>query len=217
MRPGEASYEVWLRFLRDAQVLARLKLPIDSGTFEITARAPNREPWSTTIQVAIEKDAKTVEVPALAVTQPTPSEPVATPTAVSSSPAPVVVPAPEASTPAKRHSVMSRRRWVAVGVGVGGITALAIGAGLGLSAKNQQRDAEALCPDPEMPCRDAVRASDLTRQGHDRAFQANLAFALGGAALVGAGVLWFTGKPDDVSLVARVAPAEAGIGIAGRF
>lgn len=54
-----------------------LALPVDGGTYEVIARAPGRETWSTTLRVKVEGDAKTVDVPALArSTQP---NPIATP------------------------------------------------------------------------------------------------------------------------------------------
>jgi hypothetical protein len=40
-------------------------LPIDGGRYTITARAPGYKPWSTTIEVAIESDVKTLDIPAL--------------------------------------------------------------------------------------------------------------------------------------------------------
>lgn len=43
-------------------------LPIDGGSYTITARAPGVAPWSTQVTVGVEGDSKTVEVPALGVT-----------------------------------------------------------------------------------------------------------------------------------------------------
>jgi hypothetical protein len=40
-------------------------LPVDGGTYKITARAPGNTDWSTTITVGVERDAKTVETPKL--------------------------------------------------------------------------------------------------------------------------------------------------------
>jgi hypothetical protein len=40
-------------------------LPIDGGTYTITARAPGRAPWSTTTTIKIESDAHVVEIPKL--------------------------------------------------------------------------------------------------------------------------------------------------------
>jgi hypothetical protein len=45
-------------------------LPIDGGTYTITARAPGRTPWSTTRTIKLESDAQTVEVPKLSEARP---------------------------------------------------------------------------------------------------------------------------------------------------
>ena len=41
-------------------------LPIDGGTYTITARAPGRAPWSVNKTIKVESDAQTVEIPKLA-------------------------------------------------------------------------------------------------------------------------------------------------------
>jgi hypothetical protein len=69
-------------------------LPVDGGTYKITARAPGNTDWSTTITISVEHDAKTIEVPKLkaAALQPSPatgldsrSQPTTAPTAHSRS------------------------------------------------------------------------------------------------------------------------------------
>jgi hypothetical protein len=40
-------------------------LPVDGGTYKITARAPGNADWSSTITVGVEHDAKTIETPKL--------------------------------------------------------------------------------------------------------------------------------------------------------
>jgi hypothetical protein len=40
-------------------------LPVDGGTYQITARAPGNAEWSTTITVGVERYAKTIETPRL--------------------------------------------------------------------------------------------------------------------------------------------------------
>lgn len=42
-----------------------VELPVDGGTFTITARAPGAKDWSTQVTLALEADAKTVDVPEL--------------------------------------------------------------------------------------------------------------------------------------------------------
>jgi len=40
-------------------------LPVDGGSYQITARAPGNADWSSTITVGVEHDAKTIEIPRL--------------------------------------------------------------------------------------------------------------------------------------------------------
>jgi hypothetical protein len=58
-----------LEVLRDATPVERgtwnTALPVDGGTFTIAARAPGHRKWSTQVTIATERDAKTVEIPAL--------------------------------------------------------------------------------------------------------------------------------------------------------
>jgi hypothetical protein len=60
-----------LQVARDGELLDpgtwNRALPIDGGTYHLTARAPGRVAWSFTVTVAAEHDAQTVEVPALTV------------------------------------------------------------------------------------------------------------------------------------------------------
>src|SRR5512140_1416931 len=50
-------------------------LPIDGGTYTITARAPGRAPWSTTKTIKVESDTQSVDIPKL--TEAKPGTPVA--------------------------------------------------------------------------------------------------------------------------------------------
>jgi ferric-dicitrate binding protein FerR (iron transport regulator) len=50
-------------------------LPIDGGTYTITARAPGAKEWSASVTVAPEADAKTVEIPELQLAAPIPVKP----------------------------------------------------------------------------------------------------------------------------------------------
>jgi hypothetical protein len=72
-----------LEVRRDTTVIDPLTynqaLPIDGGTYKITAKAPGKVEWSTTIKIENEKDAKTVTVkleePKKAVVAPPPAPP----------------------------------------------------------------------------------------------------------------------------------------------
>lgn len=72
-------------------------LPIDGGSYTITARAPGREPWSTTRTIKVEGDAVTIEIFALAEPRPAGSPP-------------VVAPAPPAPPPVGAHGPSSSQQ-----------------------------------------------------------------------------------------------------------
>ncbi len=227
-----------LEVLRDNEVVDpatwNTKLPVDGGTYTIIARAPGAPTWTSTIVLATERDVKTVEIPKLepkrtdspatvAVTKPVDTKP-GEPRPVEPRPVePAVTPAMTSATPPVvegAHSALTGRRKLALGVAGVGVVAVAIGATFGLSAQTKQKDAQDLCPDPQMPCANAVQATALTKAGHDKAVQANIAFGVGAAALIGAGVLWITGKPDEtrrVTVVPHVTRDQSGIAVMGRF
>jgi hypothetical protein len=58
-----------LEILRDNELIDpgawNRALPIDGGTYKITARAPGNSAWTSTVTIAIERDAKAVETPRL--------------------------------------------------------------------------------------------------------------------------------------------------------
>jgi hypothetical protein len=62
----------------------------------------------------------------------------------------------------------------------------------------------------------------LIDSGRRRALEANIAFGVAATAIVGAGVLWFTGGAEAdsakrVSLVPRLTHHEAGLAVRGSF
>jgi hypothetical protein len=72
-------------------------LPIDGGTYKVVARAPGAPEWSTSIVIANEGDARSIEVPALGA----PAAPTARPTAAKpAAPSPTKPAAPSPTKPA---------------------------------------------------------------------------------------------------------------------
>jgi len=89
-----------LEVLRDGEVLDpamwNAKLPMDGGTYNITARAPGRGDWMKSVTIGNEKDAQTVEIPLL---EPKSNAPItATPGRPAPAPAPRPAPAPAPTT-----------------------------------------------------------------------------------------------------------------------
>jgi serine/threonine-protein kinase len=205
------------------------KLPVDGGTYTITARAPGVAAWTTTVVVAAERDAKSIEIPKLEPgKRPEPVRPAPDPVPVRhvepvapgdplARPAPITE--PPMTQPPPRTGLTGGRK-LAIGVAAFGAVGLVAGGVLGVSAQGKQQDAQELCPDPKMPCANADRATALTTAGHSRALQANVALAIGGVALIGAAVMWVKSKPDETAryaIVPQVAPDQAGVAVTGRF
>jgi len=208
-------------------------VPVDGGSYTITARAPGCEPWSTTRAIKPEGDNQTIEVPRLAAV---PAPPVATTEPPAASPAPVRgEPAPprrepvEATGPAApaggepgpagpgesagSHGPGAGSSLVLpVAVGVG---AVALG-GVALYMNARGDDHYAAAQRATMP---AVRDREYDAANTSR--YAAQVFA--GAAIVAAGAavaVYLRGRADRPATTAMaplVAPGLAGAALIGRW
>jgi hypothetical protein len=180
-------------------VLWNRAVPVDGGTYTIGGRAPGHEDWSTSVEVPTEGGKVTVVVPRFKEIA-KPLEPARA----------------DRVDIAANPPTFTTKRKIAIGVASGGVVSLGVAIALGSLAKNKQTQAQQLCPDPQAPCNDATRATDLTVNGHSLAIGADVAFAVAGAAAIAGGVLWFTGGPERAHRVA-IAPAGTGIVVVGSF
>lgn len=193
--------------------LWNVAIPVDGGEYVIAGSAPGNQEWKATVVVPAENGAKQVEVPRLKdlrrLTLPPPGRPVAA----------VAVRREEPAAPVSApRRWLTRRRELALGAAGLGVIAAGAGIALGLSADAKQSDAEKLCP--STTCTDAPRANQLIQDGRSRALDANIAFAVAGAAIVGGGILWLTGGPEQergVAVVPTASRREAGLALVGRF
>lgn len=189
-------------------------VPLDGGAHVITGKAPGHEPWQTTVELGLEADRRSVEVPrfkalpALVLpvrTQPAEEEPLVT--------------APERTPLDAEPSPWSPRRKLALGIAAGGVVVAGVGIGFGLAARGARSDALATCP-PAACTEDAARsAQQQNDRARSQALIANVGYAVAGAAVVGATVLWFTAKPARRSSLA-LAPAlgeSRGLVVTGGF
>src|SRR5262249_16840863 len=133
-------------------------------------------------------------------------------------------PVPDDRTARDEHptpGMFTSKRKVALGVAGAGVAAIVSGVVLGVTAKSLQNDAYAKCPDPGQPCTAAHEAQDLLERGHSRALFANIAFGIGGAAIIGAGVLWLLGGPTaeaaSVAVRPQVGSSYSGVDVTVRF
>jgi hypothetical protein len=188
--------------------------PVDGGSYALGGTAPGHVDWSSTIEVPKEAGKISVEVPRLNDAPKLVAPASTVPAPVTPQPA-LVDERPEAP------GMFTGKRKLAVGVAAVGVVALAGGVVLGLQARGMRDDAFALCPDPATPCPDGDRANDLISSGRSRALLANVSYGVGGAALIGAGVLWFLGAPVTperrIAVIPHAGAASAGLDLRVRF
>jgi hypothetical protein len=191
--------------------------PVDGGVYTISGSAPGHEEWSTTVEVAVESDKASIEVPRFKELR-----------KLVESPPPgggggggggdrggggTDTPAPSGFT---------SKRKAALGVGGVGVLALAGGLVMGMQAKSLEDDAYLLCPNPATPCANAAQAQDKLDSGRSKALLANIGAGVGVAAVAGAAVLWFTGAPkasssERVGVHPTLSPAYSGVDVVVRF
>lgn len=230
-----ASEATGLEVRRDGEpVLRQLwgsATTIDPGAHTIEARAPGKKTWSTSVSVAADGAQASVTVPPLddGESAPPPAATTATPTPVT---------APTASTTAASTTVEttttttesppvdanlgSGQRTAGLVVAGVGVVGLAVGSVFGLRARSKNADANPHCrPDDPTLCNpDGVA---LGNQAHDAATLSTIAFVVGGAALVGGVVLYFTAPKSSSSssgalgIGVAVAPNGARFGLQGAF
>ena len=198
-----------LEIMRDKEridgTVWNVALPIDGGSYTITAHAPGAAEWSTSVTVAIEGDVKTVDVPKL--------EPGAEPPVVPTPPAlapttPVPHDVPSASTHPSKV--------VPLALGVGAVALL--GGGLGFELWGESTYNQAKAEITSQSSRDSLYSSANTKR--------YVAETAAGAGLVcGAVAVWLylRGRDDDAATTARVDVApiaghdQAGVVVLGRF
>jgi hypothetical protein len=172
-------------------------LPSDPGRFEVVARAPGYEPWSTTLTVPDGGDAVAIAVPPLRRITTTPSPPAA----------PVerarVAPAPESRSSAQKT-------WGAITAGVGAALAVSGGA-LAFVALRKNAESKDHCRqgDPNLCEPTGVEQRESAQR------LANLAGALGiggGAVLTTGAILYLTAPTNP-----QGQPSGLGFGIHATF
>jgi hypothetical protein len=133
-------------------------LPIDGGTYRISARAPYRREWTTTVHVRPEGDRQVVDVPML-VTEPVTPHPVKLAPRIEPQAAPASeLPMRTASTAADTERRRDLRLPIAIAAGVLGVTAI----GVELWGRSIYTDAEAA---PSAADQDRLWRAANTRRG----------------------------------------------------
>jgi hypothetical protein len=183
-----------------------IAVPVDGGKHVVSAGAPNRQPWSASVDVPVESGALTVTVPDLANAAGAPRSPEPPP---SDGPRP----APTGGVPT----------WAWV-TGGGGIALLGVAAGFGAAALSAQSSINTACGGNADTC--TGKPADVgpikTRQDLDRNVFIGLA-AAGGAGLVIGIVGIATAKPSpkpppaSAVLAPLALPGGGGVLLKGGF
>lgn len=192
-------------------------LPVDGGTYTITARAPGMPPWTTQITVANEGDSKTVDVPKLSSLAP-PSEPPATKPATTPPPAtPTAAPtapnAPNAETAPTDQPERTGHRSLVPPIAAGVVTLALAGTALAFDISEQSTYTSAKNETSSQAERNSLYSSANSKY--------QLAQGFGIAAIAGAGVtVWLAirslhGSADATRTALVVTPT--GLAITGGF
>lgn len=173
-------------------------LPVDGGTYTISASAPKALPWSTQITIGGEHDSKKVEVPKLA---PAPEQPA--PAVVTAAVPAVHETAPPATAPS---------RTVPIAVGAGALVLLGGALAFDLWGDSTYNDAKAEMTSQSR--RDSLYDSANTKR--------YVAIGLGAGGIAAAGVatwLFLRGGHDEAATAqaVRIVPASNGFAVIGSF
>jgi tetratricopeptide (TPR) repeat protein len=185
-------------------------VPVDPDEYQISGEAPGHESWSTS--VVVKTKSKTVEVPVLD-KRPAGQDAAAAPSESRDPGKPVDAPVVAAAAPSR----FTPRRKLAIAAAAVGVAAVGVGIGFGLYGNSLAGDADAICPGVD--CGDA-HAVDLNHSARSNALVANIGFAVGGAAIAGAAVMWLIGAPktgETVSVVPTLGADRVGVGFARSF
>jgi hypothetical protein len=182
-------------------------VPVDPGPHEVIAKAPGRQTYSRTVK-AEESVVLDFELPVLAVG----TEPEAKPAA--------------AGTVAhedveKKHAGSGPSGWV-YGLGAVGIVGLGVGTTFAFMAMSDNKSSKEHCNTAVQPNQCDPEGLDARDSALKKGNVATAAFAIGGASLAGALVVWLVGgsgstKKAGVTAGANVSSNGAELHLAGRF
>jgi hypothetical protein len=185
---------------------------VDPGKYTITARAPGKKKWEKLVEVGANTPVTTVEVPELEPLEP--AKPLAEKPALPAPMAPKKAPQPASPDGSDRGPSVNYRALTLAGIGVAGI---GFGAYKGLKYSNANSDAEKICPSNH-----ACSVKQI--QNHDRLVDvartdrtwSYVGFGVGGAMVVGAGLLWWVQRPTRTAGITwQAAPIVAADGSVG--
>jgi hypothetical protein len=189
-------------------------IPVDPGRHVIEAKAPEKKPWSSSIDVAARQtDAR--------VTVSLEDEP--RPVAVAPPPPAASTP-PPAPPPPSGSASTSTQKTIGIVVTATGVVGLALGSFFGLEAMSKNNSAllSKNCP-TSTKCFASGPGLALTSDARTFATASTIAFTAGAVAVVGGGLLWLTAPSPPASphegaslrIVPEVGPSCAGASLHG--
>jgi len=171
-----------LEIHRDGQVVGQAQwgtpIPVDSGEHVVTASAPGRKTWQTTVKLPGDGATATATVPDLELGADASAAPRSADRAVT-------VP----------HGLGTQKTvaLVAGGVGVAGVI---VGSIFGLVSKSKHTAADNYCTGTS--CRDPLGVDDAN-SARSAGNVATVGFVVGVVGLAGGAALWFTAKPESTA------------------
>jgi len=195
-----ASSTDGLQVLRDGSVVGQAEwgtaIPVDPGTHQIEARAPNRTAFQQSVTVAGAGASVSVSVPELA----------------------VAAGGSDGGTPAG-GSDGSTQRMIGLVVGGVGIVGLGIGTAFGIVAMSKENDALQHDCTGDRYCNQT--GLQLGQDAHSAATASTVSFAIGAAALAGGAALYFLAPKNPsvptVGIRASALPGGAAFGVVGAW
>jgi hypothetical protein len=187
------SFEV--RLDRDVFGAATLGVgvPIDPGSHQVEVSAPGKVPWSSTIEVRAAAPETRIELPVLQT-----AAGAAAPVAGATS-----------TPPDAEESGWNGQKTAAVVVGGVGVGAVVVGSVFGAMAFSTWASAEDNCLEGE-PRRCTAQGVDDADSASTQGTVSTVAYAVGGAAIVGAAVLWLTAPDGSDATTGRRASGRHG-------
>ncbi len=151
-------------------------LPTDPGPVELTARAPGFKPWTTKFEIKVHASEQVAVGP------------------LEKEDVPVVARAGGAGAASPGWPAA---KTIGLAAGITGVVVAGVGLVLGQLAIDKRKDSDSACPvrDDERRC--TADGVDKMSQANTLAWGSNIAIAVGGIALVGGGILFFTAPRTD--------------------
>jgi hypothetical protein len=182
-------------------------IPVDPGTYTLSARAPGRLPWSKTVTVSKAGTTETIDLPVLGAA----SDAVPSPGA-----------SVDAGTSPASQSSMPVQRMFALGAAGVGVTALTVGTLFAVQSTATWDVARERHCNKKQVC--DARGVALHGQARTMVDVATAGFIASGASLVAAGVLWLTAPvrqqkktSHDFRVTPVVGTAGGGMLVTGSF